>query len=695
MRKIKKILSVLLICCMFFVFSPVADAVAISDPVVTETGTVGEGGAPWRLYSDGTLVVEAGVIDMTGLARPWEVDVDRINRIVFTGPIIAGSSLERLFRSSWARTIEGLGYFDTSNVTNMQSMFSNTSNLANLDLSGFDTGNVKRMSGMFSGSGITNLDLSSFDTSNVTDMSWMFDSARNLTSIDLSSFDTSNVTNMGFMFQHTSRLTSLDLSGFDTSNVTKMFRMFAGTSNLTSLDLSGFNTSGVTSLWGMFSWSGITNLDLSSFDTSGVTGMSWMFEGARNLTSLDLSNFDTSNVVCMMSMFDGTRSLTSLDLSNFDTSNVKDMSYMFRGAGSLTYLNVSSFDTSNVRFMGGMFSGTNSLRSLDISNFDTSDVTNMSSIFRDASSLTTLDLSNFNTSNTRYMGSMFRGATSLNQIILGENFHFNAERFDWNRMRIRFYDMPRMPTIEYHHHCISHAHLIPGYWQNVGDGTNDEPKGDFTLTSRQLMAKFDGKAMADAWVLLSAFDFKIPFTDIDLPKDHPMRQAVWYLYQNNIMLGTSATTFSPDENLSRAMVVTILHRLAGLPETTFEQSFDDVREGQWYSDAIVWAVQNNIVQGFGDGRFAPNDNLTTEQFVTMLHRFAVLRGYNITVIGSPTVLSFIETSEWALEGITWAVYNNLIEPDMFVLVEPNRFFSSRLPTRADTAKILERFMFLN
>ena len=142
---------------------------------------------------------------------------------------------------------------DTSNVTNMSSMFNNCDALTSLDVSGFDTSNVTSMNSIFYYcSSLTSLDLSGWNTSNVIDMSVMFYSCSALTSLDVSRFDTSNVTDMSTMFIICSALTSLNLSGWDTSNVTNMGAMFNYCSSLTSLDLSGWDTSNVTNIYGMF-----------------------------------------------------------------------------------------------------------------------------------------------------------------------------------------------------------------------------------------------------------------------------------------------------------------------------------------------------------------------------------------------------------------------------------------------------------
>ena len=151
------------------------------------------------------------------------------------------------------------------------------------------------------------------NTSNVTNMESMFGYSSGLTSLDLSGWDTSKVTNMRNMFQGCSGLTSLDVSSFNTSNVNDMEGMFASCSGLTELDISKFDTSKVTDMGGMFnSCNGLTELDVSNFDTSKVTDVAYLFYGCRSLISLDLSGWDTSNVTRMDVMFGGCNVLNTI-----------------------------------------------------------------------------------------------------------------------------------------------------------------------------------------------------------------------------------------------------------------------------------------------------------------------------------------------------------------------------------------------
>ncbi len=229
--------------------------------------------------------------------------------------------------SGWRnmKSIKGIEYLNTSEVTDMGQMFYACESLTSLDLSGFKTDKVKNMYCMFSDcSSLTNLDVSGFKTDNVTDMYGMFAYCSGLTTLDVSGFKTDKVTDMGYMFANCYNMTKFDVSGFKTDNVTNMTSMFSGCSGLTSLDVSGFKTNKVTS-------------------------MNDMFSDCVSLTSLDVSGFKTDNVTDMRNMFNACESLTSLDLSSFNTDKVTDMGYMFAYCNQLATIYASErWSTSNL-----------------------------------------------------------------------------------------------------------------------------------------------------------------------------------------------------------------------------------------------------------------------------------------------------------------------------------------------------------
>ena len=194
-------------------------------------------------------------------------------------------------------------------------------------------------------SNVKEIAFDNFDTSQVTNMGSMFEACKSLTSLDVSKFDTSQVTDMSYMFGEGEALETLDVSKLNTNQVINMDGMFHHCKNLISLDVSEFDTSHVTDMSGMFNHcENLTSLDVSKFDTSQVKSMRWMFGNCESLTNLDVRKFDTSQVTNMKAMFQACRKLIELNISNFNTSQVTNMSYMFCNCSSLRSIYVSEYN---------------------------------------------------------------------------------------------------------------------------------------------------------------------------------------------------------------------------------------------------------------------------------------------------------------------------------------------------------------
>ena len=178
----------------------------------------------------------------------------------------------------------------------------------------------------------------------------------------------------------------------------------------------------------------------------------------------------------------------------------------------------------------------------------------------------------------------------------------------------------------------------------------------------------------------------MPF--VDVTQDDWFCNAVKYVFDNSLMNGTSATTFAPNANLTRAMLVTILYRYEGEPAVTGGTVFDDVLSGQWYSNAIAWASAGGIVTGYGDGRFGTNDNITREQLATILMRYADWKSLDTSK--SADLAAFTDTSDisvWALAAMKWANAEGLIGGRTATTLAP-----SGNASRAEAATILMRFI---
>ena len=265
------------------------------------------------------------------------------------------------------KTINGLQFLKTSEVTTMAEMFDGCSNLTNIHVDDFETSKVTDMSNMFRNCiSITDpLNVSGFDTHIVTNMSGMFEGCQDLTTIDVSQFKTDKVTDMGNMFKNCYMLTNLNVKDFNTSNVTNMQSMFEYCRELPSVDVTKFNTAKVTDMSNMFkNCEALNTLDVSKFNTSNVTNMQSMFNSCSTIKNLDVSGFNTANVTNMGSMFYDCNEISYLDLSKFNTEKVTDMSYMFYNCLKLTALDLINFNTSSVEEMTGIFTYCEKLKTI-------------------------------------------------------------------------------------------------------------------------------------------------------------------------------------------------------------------------------------------------------------------------------------------------------------------------------------------
>lgn len=209
--------------------------------------------------------------------------------------------------------------------------------------------------------------------------------------------------------------------------------------------------------------------------------------------------------------------------------------------------------------------------------------------------------------------------------------------------------------------------------QDKGDGTYT-----FTMPSSDVTVK-----AAFAEVLPA----ELPFTDV-VPGAW-YEDCVRYVYENGLMEGVADTLFDPDGTTTRAQIVTILYRLEGEPAVADGSIFTDVAEGTWYTDAVSWAAANEIVDGYGGGLFGPNDPVKREQLAAILHRYAVYKGYDVSIGENTNILSytdFEQLSEWAIPAMQWACGTGIINGTSESTITPQGE-----ATRVQVAAMLQRF----
>ena len=176
-----------------------------------------------------------------------------------------------------------------------------------------------------------------------------------------------------------------------------------------------------------------------------------------------------------------------------------------------------------------------------------------------------------------------------------------------------------------------------------------------------------------------------PFPDVD--ENDWFYDEVVYVYENGLMNGVENNQFAPNTATNRAMLATILYRLAGQPDVSGDLPFTDVAAGTWYTDAVLWAAQNGIVNGLGENTFAPMNTLTREQLVTMLYRYAEAEGYDVSAAadlsGYPDAG---KVQPYAQEAMSWAVAEGIVAG-----MEDGTLNPAGNATRAQIATILMRF----
>ena len=152
---------------------------------------------------------------------------------------------------------------------------------------------------------------------------------------------------------------------------------------------------------------------------------------------------------------------------------------------------------------------------------------------------------------------------------------------------------------------------------------------------------------------------KLPFTDVR--ESDWFYEDVAFAYENGLFAGTSDTTFSPNAAMTRAMLVTVLYRLEGEPAVYGRSGFSDVQYNSYYEDAVTWAADNNIVNGTSTTTFSPNANVTREQMAAILYRYAQYKKYNTAASSSLNGFTdYATVSGYAVTPMQWSVAEKLI-----------------------------------
>lgn len=176
----------------------------------------------------------------------------------------------------------------------------------------------------------------------------------------------------------------------------------------------------------------------------------------------------------------------------------------------------------------------------------------------------------------------------------------------------------------------------------------------------------------------------LPYTDVT--PDAWYYDTVADVYEKGLMTGMNPTTFAPAETLARAQFAIILYRMESEPDIAFEATFKDVTDGQWYTDAILWAADASVVTGYSNGNFGPADKINREQMATMMFRYANAKGLDTSQRADfSSYPDASSVSDYARDAMSWCVANGIISGDN------GRLNPQGETARAVCATIISRF----
>lgn len=226
----------------------------------------------------------------------------------------------------------------------------------------------------------------------------------------------------------------------------------------------------------------------------------------------------------------------------------------------------------------------------------------------------------------------------------------------------------------------SGARLTAGHRYLVGEDTTAQ----VTVASGVMYLGIQG-----SYTFADSTAGHLPFTDVAAWDWY--QKSVQFVYNNGLFSGMSEDTFGPGVTMDRAMLVTVLYRLAGSPQEQMDQAdafFDDVPMDSWYEPYVRWAASQGVTAGMGDGLFAPGQSVTRQQVLVMLRGFAASQlGLELTGQTDLTQYGdYSQVADWAKDALSWAVANGIITPSTENTLRPDASAS-----RAEVAGILMNF----
>lgn len=225
------------------------------------------------------------------------------------------------------------------------------------------------------------------------------------------------------------------------------------------------------------------------------------------------------------------------------------------------------------------------------------------------------------------------------------------------------------------------THTINATFTTQNTSTTVTPTETPTVTTTSTVAKVTQNFTKTAEVQTAK---EIPFTDVQTEDWY--YDAVKFTYQNNLLTGSTEVLFAPTANMTRAMMVTLLHRLAGTPEAS-DAGFEDVAQGSWYSNAINWAYENGIVNGTSATTFAPGANISRQDMAVMLARYCERFEVVLPTTTSATPTDLSSVADYAKNSSTFMYQTSILSGDT-----NGNFKPTNTATRAEVATMIRNFV---
>ncbi|MBR1930584.1 MAG: S-layer homology domain-containing protein [Lachnospiraceae bacterium] len=211
--------------------------------------------------------------------------------------------------------------------------------------------------------------------------------------------------------------------------------------------------------------------------------------------------------------------------------------------------------------------------------------------------------------------------------------------------------------------------------------------GDFTKNTKS--TKYE--AQLTYRILSTSFKFTVDpdliFKDIYSDSTDWVYTAATYVAEKGYMAGTAAGNFAPDTKLQRCLLAQILYNMEGAPKVTYRAVFSDVKESDWFADAVIWAYDNGITSGYPNGKFGVYDNITREQLSQMLYKYAANKGMDVS--GRKDLSQYSDTakiSDWAVEAMQWITSQGIMNGKANAKLDPRG-----AATRAEAATMIRNF----